>query len=119
MARGERYLRVAYDAEALPILPHNHPLSSLILEEAHDMDHGGIKAMTMRSRTHAWIVCAKKLAKSIKRNCFICKRSAKGLETQKMAPLPENHLGPTPVFESMEVDLFGPIVFQDMINKRG
>jgi hypothetical protein len=25
MARREKYLRVAYDAEALPILPHNHP----------------------------------------------------------------------------------------------
>ncbi len=34
MARGEKYLRVAYDAEALPILPHNHPMSRLILEEA-------------------------------------------------------------------------------------
>jgi hypothetical protein len=30
MARGEKYLRVAYDAEALPILPHNHPLSRLM-----------------------------------------------------------------------------------------
>ncbi len=30
MARGERYLRLAYDAEALPILPHNHPLSRLL-----------------------------------------------------------------------------------------
>jgi hypothetical protein len=40
MARGEKYLRVAYDAEALPILPHNHPLSRLLLQEAHAADHG-------------------------------------------------------------------------------
>ncbi len=40
MARGEKYLKVAYDAEALPILPHNHPLSRLILKEAHAVDHG-------------------------------------------------------------------------------
>ncbi len=88
MARGEKYLRVAYDAEALPILPHNHPLSRLLLQEAHAADHGGIESMTMRSRAHAWIVKAKKLAKSIKRGCFTCRRRAKVRETQKMAPLP-------------------------------
>ena len=74
MARGEKYLRVAYDAEALPILPHNHPLSRLLLQEAHAADHGGVESMTMRSRAHAWIVKAKKLAKSIKRGCFACRR---------------------------------------------
>jgi hypothetical protein len=65
MARGEKYLRVAYDAEALPILPHNHPLSRLFLEEAHAADHRGVESMTMHSRAHAWIVKAKKLAKSV------------------------------------------------------
>ncbi len=119
MARGEKYLRVAYDAEALPILPHNHPLSRLILEEAHATDHGGVESMTMRSRAHAWIVRAKKLAKSIKRGCFTCRRRTKVQETQKMAPLPEHRMGPAPVFESTAVDLFGPITFQDTINKSG
>jgi hypothetical protein len=119
MARGKKYLRVAYDAEALPILPHNHPLSRLLLEEAHAADHGGVESMTMRSRAHAWIVKAKKLAKSVKRGCFTCRRRAKVRETQKMAPLPEHRMGPAPVFESTAVDLFGPITFQDTINKRG
>ncbi len=119
MARGEKYLKVAYDTEALPILPHNHPLSRLFLEEAHIVDHGGVETMTMRSRTHAWIVRAKKLAKGIKRNSFTCRRRAKVRETQKMASLPEHRMGPAPVFESTAVDLFGPITFQDTINKRG
>ncbi len=119
MAQGEKYLRVAYDAEALPILPHNHPLSRLFLEEAHAVDHGGVESMTMRSRAHAWIVKAKKLAKSVKRGCFTCRRRAKVRETQKMAPLPEHRMGPASVFESTGVDLFGPITFQDTINKRG
>jgi hypothetical protein len=119
MARGEKYLRVAYDAEALPILPHNHPPSRLILEEAHMIEHRGVESMTMRSRAHAWIVRAKKLAKSVKRGCFACRRRAKTRETQKMAPLPEHRMGLAPVFESTAVDLFGPITFQDTINKKG
>jgi hypothetical protein len=36
-----------------------------------------------------------------------------------MTPLPEHRVGPAPVFESTAVDLFGPITFQDTINKRG
>jgi len=48
----------------LPILPHNHPLSRLLLQEAHAAEHGGIESMTMRSRAHAWVVKAKKLAKA-------------------------------------------------------
>jgi hypothetical protein len=117
--RGEKYLKVAYDTEALPILPHNHPLSRLILEEAHIVDNGSVETMTMRSQTHAMIVRAKKLAKSIKRNCFACRRRAKVRENQKMAPLPEHRMGPAPVFESTAIDLFGPITSQDTINKRG
>ncbi len=70
-------------------------------------------------RTHTWVVRAKKLAKSIKRNCFTCRRRAKVRETQKMAPRPEHRMGAAPVFESTAVDLFGPITFQDTINKRG
>ncbi len=110
---------MVYDTEALPILSHNHPLSRLILEEAHVIDHGGVETMTMRSRTHAWIVRAKTLAKSIKRNFITCRRRAKMRETQKMAPLPEHRMGPAPVFEFTTVDLFGPITFQDTINKQG
>ncbi len=46
--RGE-FLEVAYDANFLPILPQNHPLSRMVMEEAHRMDHRGIEAMVMRS----------------------------------------------------------------------
>jgi hypothetical protein len=83
------------------------------------VNHGGIESMTMRTPAHAWVVRAKKLAKSIKGGCFTCRRRAKVRETQKMAPLPEHRMGPAPVFESTAVDLFGPITFQDTINKRG
>jgi hypothetical protein len=35
-----------------------------------------------------------------------------------MGPLHEHWKGPAPVFESMAVDLFGPLTFQDPYNKR-
>jgi hypothetical protein len=33
--RGKKFLRVAYDADFLPLLPHIHPPSWMLLEEAH------------------------------------------------------------------------------------
>ncbi len=53
--RQNNYLRVAYDRGDLPILPARHLLSRLYLEEAHKMDHAGVDAMVMRSRSQVWI----------------------------------------------------------------
>jgi hypothetical protein len=53
--RQKNYLRVAYDRGDLPILPARHLLSRLYLEEAHKLDHAGIDAMVMRSRSQVWI----------------------------------------------------------------
>jgi hypothetical protein len=53
--RQKNYFRVAYDRGDLPILPARHLLSRLYLEEAHKLDHAGIDAMVMRSRSQVWI----------------------------------------------------------------
>jgi hypothetical protein len=49
--RQKKYLWVSYNRGVLPILPTWHPLSRLYLEEAHRMDHAGVDAMVMRSRS--------------------------------------------------------------------
>jgi hypothetical protein len=54
--RAKKFLRVAYDAEFVPLLPNSHPLSRLYLEEAHKTDHGGTDAMVMRIQAQVWVV---------------------------------------------------------------
>ena len=88
----KNYLRVAYDRGDLPVLPARHLLSRLYLEEAHRTDHAGVDAMVMRSRAQVWITQVRPKAKAVKNACFACKRSARRLGEQKMAPLPE-HIG--------------------------
>ncbi len=117
--RAKKFLRVAYDAEFVPLLPNSHPLSRLYLEEAHKTDHGGTDAMVMGIRAQVWVVGTRKLAKWEKRNCFTCRKIPKEREMQKMAPLPSHRMGPATVFESSAVDMFGPITFQDTVNKHG
>ncbi len=115
--RQKKYLRVAYDRGDLPILPSRHPLSRLYLEEAHRTDHAGVDAMIMRSRPHVWITRVRQRACAVKRACFICRRQTKKLREQKMAPLPDHRMGPTPPFWSA-VDLFGPVPIRGSVNKR-
>jgi hypothetical protein len=104
--RQKNYLRVAYDRGDLPILPARHLLSRLF------------DAMVMRSRSQVWITRVRLKAGAVKRACFMCKRAAKRLGEQKMAPLPEHRMGPTPPFFSTAVDLFGPLPISGSVNKR-
>jgi hypothetical protein len=115
--RQKKYLRVACNKGVLPIVPACHPLSRFYLEEAHRMDHAGVDAMVMRSRSQVWIARARLRAFAMKRACFTCKRRAKKLGEQKMAPLPEHWMGPTPPFWSTTVDLFRPLSISGSVDK--
>jgi hypothetical protein len=116
--RMKKHLRIAYDQIQLPVLPTWHTLARLYLEEAHCIDHAGLDAMVMRSKSRVWVIAARRLAKVIRNNCFFCKRLFKVTGEQIMAPLPEHRMGPAPVFSSTAVDLFGPLTFNGTVNKR-
>ncbi len=116
--RQKKHLRVAYDQDELPVLPPDHELARLYLQEAHELDHAGVDAMIMRSRSHVWITRIRPKAQSVKRACFTCRIRAKELGNQKMAPLPAHRMGPTPPFWSTAVDLFGPLSIVGTVNTR-
>jgi transposase InsO family protein len=82
------------------------------------VDHGGVNAAVMRSRNKVWIIQGAKLAKTIISKCYECKLRYKPLQGQKMAPFHSSRIGPTPIFSSVAVDLFGPLEFRDMVKKR-
>ena len=111
-------LIVGYDKEELPILHANHPVSRLIMEDAHAIEHSGVDRTLWRSRCTVWIINGRRLAKVIGNNCFRCKLLNKRLEKQVMAPLPESRVPPAPVFDSTAVDLFGPLEIRDTVKKR-
>jgi hypothetical protein len=37
---------------------------------------------------------------------------------QRIGPLPDHRVGPSPIFQSLAEDLFKPIEYQGIINKR-
>ncbi len=114
--RQKKHLRVAYDQDELPVLPPDHELAGLYLQEVHELDHAGVDAMIMRSRSHVWITRIQPKAQSVKKACFTCRRRAKELGNQKMAPLPAHRMGPTPPFWSTTVNLFRPLSIVGTVN---
>ncbi len=113
----KKHLRVAYEEE-LPVLPPDHELVRLYLQEAHERDHAGVDAMIMRSQSQVWITRIQPRDQAVKRTCFTCRRHAKELGSQQMAPLPAHRMGPTPPFWSTAVDLFGPLSIVRTVNRR-
>ena len=116
--RSKARYRIGYDQDGVPVLPADHDLSKLYMREAHEVDHGGVNSAVMRSRNKVWIIQGARMAKSIIHKCFECKLRHKPLQGQKMAPLHPSRIGPAPIFDSVAVDLFGPIEFRDMVRKR-
>lgn len=74
--------------------------------------------MVMRSRNRLWIIRSQVIAKKIINNCVDCHYRKNLLQGQKMAPLPNQRIGPSPIFDSVAVDLFGPLEYKDMVKKR-
>ena len=102
----------------MPILDCTSQAARLIMQEAHEQDHGGVDRTLWRSRSTAWIIRGRRTAATIQRNCFTCRRRRKKLEQQIMAPLPEIRMKPAPVFSSTAIDLFGPITIKDTVKGR-
>jgi hypothetical protein len=110
--------RIGYDRDGIPVLPSKCSLSDLYMLRAHEVDHGGINTMVMRTRSSVWIMQGAKVACKIKNRCYRCRLLWKPLQQQEMASMPDFRLGPQPVFSTMAVDLFGPLEYKDMVKKR-
>jgi Family of unknown function (DUF5641) len=111
-------MKIGYDKDRLPILGHTSQLARLFIEDAHQVDHGGVDNMVLRSRKRVWIVKARRIAKVVKNNCFRCRLLYKKCMAQVMGPMPAHRIGPAPVFYSTAVDLFGPLTIRDTVKKR-
>jgi len=112
------HLAIGYDKTSLPLLAAKAELATLFMRRAHEIDHSGVDRTLQRSRTDVWVIQGRRVAKRIVSNCFTCKVRNKILQKQRMAPLHESRLPPSPVFDSTAIDLFGPISVKDFVKKR-
>jgi hypothetical protein len=101
----------------LPVLAKEHKLSELYAQAAHDTAHEGVISTLHRMRRRVWIINGRALADSIKGRCAECRLKEKCME-EKMGPLPDHRAQVGAMFQSVAIDLFGPVEYQQHVKKR-
>ena len=75
---GEAAMERILGVDKLPILSAKSRVAWLLMHRAHTedtgFDHRGVTSTLAKSRTRAWIVNGRRLAKQIRRNCPYCRR---------------------------------------------
>jgi hypothetical protein len=117
-SRGKNQIRDVYGQTELPVLAREHKLSKLYVQAAHEEGHEGTVSTLHRSRRKVWVKNGRALAESVRIHCTECRLKEKRCMEQRMGPLPDHRVRPGAIFQSVAVDLFGPIVYQATVNKR-
>jgi hypothetical protein len=116
--RGRNQIKSIYGEVDLPVLAKDHKLSELYIQAAHEEGHEGAITTLHRSGKKVWIINGRKLADSVGARCTECRLKAKKCMEQRMGPLPDHRVEIGAMFQSVAVDLFGPIEYQGTVNKR-
>ena len=90
------------------ILPRDHHVSRMIVQEYHENTHLGVEWVLSRIRCKFWIVNARNMVIRVKCACVTCKRLYAAAMNQKMADLPpERCLPNVRPFSYTGLDFFG------------
>ncbi len=117
-SRGRNQIQGVYGQANLPVLAKEHKMSQLYAQAAHYTGHEGVASTLHQTRKKVWIIHGRALADSIKAKCTECRlKEKKGME-QKMGPLPDHRVQMGAMFQSVAIDLFGPVEYQQHVKKR-
>jgi hypothetical protein len=116
--KGRNQIKSIYRQIDLPVLAKDHKLSELYVQAAHEEGDEWTITTLHRSRMRVWIINGRALADSIGARCTECRLKAKKCMGQKMGPLPDHRVGVGAMFQSVAVDLFSPIEYQQHEKKR-
>ncbi|KAK7918663.1 hypothetical protein WMY93_009947 [Mugilogobius chulae] len=115
---GGRVQTFTEDQKAVPLLPFQAWISTLLAREAHAEGHEGVAGTLLRMRRKAWVVKGRILAQKVVDKCIICKKAKARTCRQIMGDLPEERSSPAAPFQFTSVDLFGPYHVKDDVKKR-
>ena len=109
---------VSYATTHPMLLLHDHKISRLITQEAHQCGHPGVATTAAKSRVKYWILRVHDLAKTVKFKCVTCREMEPKTETQIMTDLPHHRTAPDSLpFYYTSCDYFGPLTVKVGRNK--
>ena len=92
---------------------------ALIAEQEHvNIGHLALESTIAKIRAIYWIIGVRKIVKEVINRCRLCKEKFKMLSSQKMSPLPIERLKPSPPFQNVGLDYFGPFEVKGEVQKR-
>ena len=101
------------------ILPPGHRFTHLALLHAHEVGcHHGRDRTSVRFRLKFYTSHLNRAATSACKSCVMCRRVKKVILQQKMGMLPPERLSPSPPFNYVVLDLFGPFHVRGEVNPR-
>lgn len=115
---GGRIQMFNEDETAVPVLPFEAWVSTLLAQESHEANHEGVAGTFLQMRKTAWVIKGRRIAKKIVDSCIICRKNRAKLCQQIMADLPPERTSPAAPFEFTTMDLFGPYEVKDEVKKR-
>ena len=119
---GEKALDPIFGVTELPILMPSSRVAELFMWRAHNgytgLFHRSVAQTLAKSRTWAWIVKGKELAKKICFQCMECRRERKSLLTQQMGTVREETVTMCPPWTFVSLDYAGPVMIRGEINPR-
>ena len=125
---GEKNMSRLLGVEYLPILMPHTRTAYLYMNMAHRSEsglsntavehHRAAVGTLARSRTYVWVVRGKALAKQVVKNCFVCRRERKRMESQLMGMMQEAHLTVSPPWTFVSLDFAGPVEVGGEVQRR-
>ena len=102
---------IPYSTKHPVLLPRDHPLTSMIVREAHNrVRHNGVKETLTDIRTKFWIVKGRSLVRSVIYHCVVCQRfEGPACSAPPLPPLLEFRLREEPRFSFIGVDFAGSL----------
>ncbi|XP_058503794.1 uncharacterized protein LOC131471311 [Solea solea] len=115
---GGRIQTFKEDDRAVPLLPFQAWISTLLAREAHSEGHEGVAGTLLRMRNKAWVIRGGIIAQKVVDKCIVCKKAKARTCQQIMGDLPEERTNPAAPFQFTSVDLFGPYLVKDDVKRR-
>ncbi|XP_003370609.1 putative integrase core domain protein [Trichinella spiralis] len=101
------------------ILPHNHPVTELLIKDHHVRQiHAGVTQTLVAIRTKFWIIRARNAVKKIIRSCPVCRRVDAQPYRLRMGDLPADRVTETQPFIHTGVDFAGPLFIRPDVQGR-
>ncbi|XP_064650937.1 uncharacterized protein LOC135502212 [Lineus longissimus] len=106
-------------AEKHPIILPKCRLSVLLIRSEHiRLKHASVGVLLTNLRDTYWIISARRLAKSVKKECIMCQLKDAKACNEVAAPLPELRIHEAPVFTVTGLDYAGPLYCLDFPNQK-